>query len=199
MNVHEYQAAAILARHGIPVNPGEVATTPDEAEAIARRAGGLVVVKAQVHTGGRGKAGGVALARTPEEARAAGERILGMDIRGHTVHKVLVASGVDIGQEFYLGVVLDRPERRVLVMASAEGGMDIEEVARERPERIVRELADPLLGLRPYQAREIGFALGVPADKVAGFAAIAGKLYETYVAEDATLCEINPLVLTKPG
>jgi succinyl-CoA synthetase beta subunit len=199
MNVHEYQASAILARHGIPVNPGDVATSPEEAEAIARRAGGLVVVKAQVHTGGRGKAGGVALARTPDEARAAAARIIGMDIRGHIVHRVLVATGVEIGQEYYLGVVLDRPARQVLLMASAEGGMDIEEVASERPERIVRELADPLLGLRPYQAREVGFALGVPADKVAGFAAIAGKLYDAYVAEDATLAEINPLVLTKSG
>ena len=199
MNVHEYQAAEILARHGIPVNAGRVATRPEEAAAVAAEMGGLVAIKAQVHSGGRGKAGGIKLARSPEEARGAAEAILGLNIRGHTVRKVLVVPGVEIAQEFYLGVVLDRPRRRNVLMASAEGGVDIEEVARERPERIVRELADPLLGLRPYQARAVGFRLGIAADKVSGFAAIAQTLHDAYVAEDATLAEINPLILTGGG
>ncbi len=199
MNVHEYQAAELLARHGIPVNAGKLATSPDEAATLARDFGGTVAVKAQVHSGGRGKAGGIKLARSPEEARAAAEAILGLDIRGHTVRKLLVVPGVDIAQEFYLGVVLDRPRRQNLLMASAEGGVDIEEVARERPERIVRELADPFLGLRPFQARAVGFALGLPADKVAGFAAVAQKLHDAYLATDATLAEINPLILTGGG
>lgn len=199
MNVHEYQAAEILSQHGIPVNPGKVATTPADAEAAAREFGGTVAIKAQVHTGGRGKAGGIKLARTPEEARTAAAAILGMDVRGHTVNKVLVVPGVEIAQEIYLGVVLDRPERTILVMASAEGGVDIEEVARERPEKIVRIHADPALGLHPYQARELAFRLGVAADKVAEFAAIATQLYDAYVNTDATLAEINPLILTKSG
>jgi len=199
MNIHEYQAAEILARHGIPVNPGEVAETPDQVADIAGRFGTVVAVKSQVHTGGRGKAGGIKIAKSPEDARAAAERILGMDIRGHVVNKVLVAKGADIAQEFYLGVVLDRPARKVTVMASAEGGVDIEEVARERPEKIVRALADPLIGLQPWQARQIGFELGLPADKVNGFAAIVLKLYGAYMKEDATLAEINPLILTGAG
>jgi succinyl-CoA synthetase beta subunit len=199
MNVHEYQAAALLSRHGIPVNAGEVAGTAEQVAEIAGRMGGTVVVKAQVHTGGRGKAGGIKLARNPGEARAAAEQILGMDIRGRTVRKVLVAPGVAIAQEFYLGVVLDRPKRRVGIMASAEGGIDIEEVARERPEKIVRATADPYLGFRAFQARAMGFDLGIVAEKVAGFAAIAQQLFETYVQEDATLVEINPLVLTGGG
>ena len=199
MNVHEYQAAEILAGYGIPVNEGRVATTPEEAEAAAAALGGTVAIKAQVHTGGRGKAGGIKLAHSPEEARAAAEAILGMDIRGHTVRRVLVARGVDIAQEFYLGVVLDRPRRQNVVMASAEGGVDIEEVARERPDKIVRAHADPRRGLRPEQARELAAALGIDADHFDGFAAIVRGLYDAYVAEDATLAEINPLVLTGDG
>lgn len=199
MDVHEYQAAEILARHGVPVNPGRVATTPDEAAAIANELGGTVAVKAQVHTGGRGKAGGIKLAHNPEEARVAAGQILGMHINGHTVNKVLVAAGARIASEFYLGVVLDRPRRQVLVMASAEGGVDIEEVARERPEKIVRRHGDPALGFMPYQARELGFALGLAADKVNGFAAIAQHLFQAYMEEDATLVEVNPLILTEDG
>ena len=199
MNVHEYQAADILASHGIPVNAGSVATSVDDAVAIASTLGGTVALKAQVHSGGRGKAGGIKLARTADEARAAAEAILGLDIRGHTVRRILVVPGVDIAQEFYLGIVLNRPARRNVLMASAEGGIDIEEVARERPERIVREHADPFLGLHPYQAREVGFQLGIPADKIAGFVSIALNLYAAYVAEDATLAEINPLILTGSG
>lgn len=199
MNVHEYQAAEILGKYGIPVNPGKVARTPEEAEAIARDFGGTVVVKAQVHTGGRGKAGGVKLAHTPVEARAAAETILGMDISGHTVHKVLVAKGADIASEFYLGVVLDRPNRKVLVMSSAEGGVEIEEVAKTDPDKIVKKLGDPLIGFQGYQGRELGFELGLPADKVNAFAAIASRLYDIYLKEDATLVEINPLILTGDG
>jgi succinyl-CoA synthetase beta subunit len=199
MNLHEHQAADLFAKHGIRTNGGSVAVTPAEAADAARAFGGPVVVKAQVLTGGRGKAGGVKLARTPDEARQVAAAILGLDIRGHTVRKVLVAPAVDIAQEFYLGITLDRTRRQNVVMASAEGGVDIEEVARETPERIVRALVDPLLGLHPWQARQIGFALGLPADKVPGFAAIARQLYDAYVAEDATLAEINPLVITGDG
>jgi len=199
MNVHEYQAADVLARHGVPVNPGRVAFTADEAADIARELGGTVAIKAQVHIGGRGKAGGIKLAHSPEEARAAAIAILGMDIRGHVVSKVLVAKGAEIDKEFYLGVVLDRPNRQILVMTSAEGGVEIEEVARERPEKILRALGDPELGLQAYQARQLGFELGLPADKVNGFAAIAMALYDVYLAEDATLVEINPLILTTSG
>lgn len=199
MNVHEYQAAEVLARHGVPVNPGRVASSPEEAAEIARELGGTVAVKAQVHIGGRGKAGGIKLAHSPEEAHAAATAILGMDIRGHVVNKVLVAKGAQIDKEFYLGVVLDRPNRQILVMASAEGGVEIEEVARERPEKILRALGDPELGLRPYQARQLGFELGLATDKVNGFAAIAQKLYDVYLQEDATLVEINPLILNKSG
>jgi succinyl-CoA synthetase beta subunit len=199
MNLHEHQAAEIFAAHGLRTNGGEVAFTPGDAEALAQAAGGPVVIKAQVHTGGRGKAGGVKFARTPAEAREAAAVILGLDIRGHIVRKVLVAPAADIAQELYLGVTLDRARRQNVVMASAEGGVDIEEVARVRPDRIVRALVDPFLGLHAWQARQIGFTLGLAADKVPGFATIARQLYETYVAEDATLVEINPLVLTGNG
>jgi succinyl-CoA synthetase beta subunit len=199
VDLHEHQAAELFASHGIRTNGGEVAFAPEEAEAIARGIGGPVVVKAQVHTGGRGKAGGVKLARTPEDAREAAAAILGLDIRGHVVRKVLVAPAADIAQEFYLGVTLDRTRRQNVVMASAEGGVDIEEVARERPDRIVRALVDPFLGLQPWQARQIAFGLDIPAEKVAGFAATARQLYDAYVSEDATLTEINPLVLTGSG
>ncbi|HWK79312.1 MAG TPA: ADP-forming succinate--CoA ligase subunit beta [Thermomicrobiales bacterium] len=199
MNVHEYQAAEILARYGVPVNPGKVATTPEEAADAAREFGGTVAVKAQVHSGGRGKAGGIKLAHSPEEAADAARQILGMDIRGHIVNKVLVAKGAQIDKEFYLGVVLDRPNRKILVMASAEGGVEIEEVARVAPEKIVRELGDPYLGFHAYQARQLAFDLGLSPNKVAAFAKIAQTLYEVYVKEDATLVEINPLILTKDG
>ena len=199
MNIHEYQASELLAAHGIPINRGEVATTPDEAAAAAEAIGGTVVVKAQVHSGGRGKAGGVKLATSPDEARAVAAAILGMDIKGHTVNKVLVAPGVSIAKEFYLGIVLDRPRRQHLIMASAEGGMDIEEVAATAPEKIVRVSLDPLLGLHGYQARQLGFDLGVDADKIGGFAKIVSQLAEVYLASDATLTEINPLILTRDG
>ena len=199
MNIHEYQAAELLAGYGIPTNPGVVAMSPDEAARAAADAGGLVVVKAQVHSGGRGKAGGVKLAKSPEEARAAAEQILGLDIRGHTVHKVLVAPGVSIAKEFYLGVVLDRPNRKLVVMASAEGGVEIEVVARESPDKIKTAHVDPFLGLHPYQARQLGFELGIAADRIAGFADIVLKLARAYQELDCTLAEINPLILTTAG
>ncbi len=173
MNVQEYQAADLLAERGIPVNQGKVATTPEEAERIAAEFAGTVAIKAQVHTGGRGKAGGIKLAKTPGEAHEAASQILGMDIRGHVVHKVLVVPGVDIDREFYLGVVLDRPNRVPVLMASAEGGVDIETVAAETPEKIIKAGADPFLGLRDYQTREVGFALGLEKELIGPFATIA--------------------------
>ncbi|HET9015302.1 MAG TPA: ADP-forming succinate--CoA ligase subunit beta [Thermomicrobiaceae bacterium] len=199
MDIHEYQAAEILASYGIPINAGTVCTTPGEVAAAAREMGGTVVVKAQVHIGGRGKAGGVKLARTPDQAREAATQILGMDIRGHTVRKVLVVPGVDIQREYYLGVTVDRAARGVTVMASSAGGIDIEQVAHETPEKIHRELADPFLGLHEFQARRIAFALGIEPKLVNGFAAIATKLYEAFVTSDASLVEVNPLVLTGDG
>ena len=199
MNIHEYQAAELLAGYGIPTNPGVVAISPEDAGKAAEAAGGLVVVKAQVHSGGRGKAGGVKLARTPAEAKAAAEAILGLDIRGHIVHKVLVAAGASIAREFYLGVVLDRPNRKLVVMASAEGGVEIEEVAKVRPEKIKTAHIDPQLGLHSYQARQLGFELGLDAKQVNGFADIVLKLAKLYQELDASLAEINPLVITGDG
>jgi succinyl-CoA synthetase beta subunit len=199
MNLHEYQAAEIFRRFGIPVNLGTVCTTSDEVRMVARDLGVPVVVKAQVHLGGRGKAGGIRLASTPDEAAEAARQILGMSIREAQVRKVLVAPAVDIAREYYLGVVLDRATRRVAVMASAAGGIDIEEVARCSPAKIVREYADPLVGLRDYQARRLGFALGLDPELVRPFAAIVGQLYAAYMAVDASLAEINPLALTSSG
>ena len=199
MNIHEYQASEILAKHGIPVNPGKVATTPEEARAIAAEFGGVVVVKAQVHTGGRGKAGGVKLAKTPDEAFDAAKAILGMDIKGHTVNKVLVAAGADIQKEVYVSAVMNRPDRKVMIMASAEGGMEIEVVAEENPDAIVTRDGDPLVGLRGFQAKEVAFALGLDPSLVNGFAAIAEKLYTIFMEEDATLVEINPLIVNGEG
>lgn len=199
MNIHEYQAAEILETYGIPINTGIVCTTADEVGAAAEKLGGTVVIKAQVHTGGRGKAGGVKLAHNPDDARTAGEQILGLDISGHVVHKVLVAPGVHIAQEYYLGVVVDRAGRGVTLMASSEGGVDIEEVARDTPEKIHREIADPFLGLRDYQVRRLAFALGIEAKLVPGFAGIAKRLYDAFIETDSSLAEINPLVLTGEG
>ena len=199
MNIHEYQAAELMARQGIPINAGVVASTPAEASAAypdIAGANGLVAVKAQVHTGGRGKAGGIKLAHSAEEASVAADDILGMDISGHTVNKVLIAPGVDISREYYLGVILDRAARGLTVMASAEGGVEIEEVARETPEKIIRITADPLLGLLDYQIREVAFGLNIETALMSGFAKVLGALYATFVEHGASLAEINPLVLT---
>jgi len=199
MKIHEYQARAIFARFGLPVVEGDVATTAQEARAIAQRLGRAVVVKAQVHVGGRGKAGGIRLAHSPQEAEEVAGQILRMELKGIPVRRVLVAEAVEIGREFYLGVVLDRSARRVVVMASAEGGIEIEAVAREKPEAIVRAAADPFLGLREYQARALAFAMGLKDRQALSFAPIATTLYRVFVENDATLAEINPLVLTKGG
>jgi succinyl-CoA synthetase beta subunit len=199
MNVHEYQAADVLASYGIPVNAGAVAETAAEARSIAERLGATVAVKAQVHTGGRGKAGGIKLAKSPADAEDAAGKILGMDINGHTVNKVLIVPAVDIQREIYLGIILDRAQRQVSLMASAEGGVDIETGARETPDKIVRVLADPYLGLQAWQAREVGFELGLDAKQVGQFADIALKLFRSFVATDATLAEINPLIVTGEG
>jgi succinyl-CoA synthetase beta subunit len=202
VNIHEYQAAELLAEHGIPVNAGTVVTDPAGAvRAFERIAGaaGRAVLKAQVHSGGRGKAGGIKMVASSDEARAVAERILGMDIRGHVVGKLLVTPAVEIDREYYLGIILDREQRGITLMASAEGGVDIEEVARERPDQIVKMTADPLLGLLDYQARQVAFDLGIEPPLVAGFTAIAKSLYAAFAGSDATLAEINPLVLTKDG
>ncbi len=199
MNIHEYQAKEIFARYGLPIPMGEVATTPDKAYAAARRIGGPVVVKAQVLVGGRGKAGGVKLAKTPEEAREKANAILGMNIKGITVKKVLIAPAADIAREIYLGMVIDRAKKAVVMMASAAGGVDIEEVARETPEKIVRTTVDPTTGLRDYQARAVAYGLGLTGNQVKEFVQIAKGLYQAFVDNDASLAEVNPLVVTPDG
>ncbi len=199
MNIHEYQAAELMAQRGIPTNAGIVATRPESAgDAYTELAGsqGLVAVKAQVHTGGRGKAGGIKLARSASEAVAAAEAILGMDINGHIVSKVLIAPGVDIAREYYLGVILDRSAHGLTIMASAEGGVEIEEVARLSPEKIVRVTADPILGLLDYQIREVAFGLNLEPTLMSGFAGVVRSLFDTFTENGASLAEINPLVLT---
>lgn len=200
MKIHEFQAKQVLASHGVPIPRGRVATTPDECAAVAAElGGGLCVVKAQVHVGGRGKAGGVKLAKTPDEARQMGSQILGMDIKGLTVHKVLVEEGIAIDKEIYLGMILDRDTKRIVVMVSAEGGMDIEEVAERTPEKIARCTINPALGLTDYQVRHLCFGAGLPKDKVKEIAVFLKALYQAITQSDATLAEINPLVITKDG
>ncbi len=197
MNIHEYQAKELLRQAGIPVQPGEVATTPDEAETIARRADGAVVVKAQVHAGGRGKAGGVKLAKTPAEARAAAERILGMSIKGLVVQRVLVAQAADIGAESYVGIIVDRASKRPVVMVSPAGGMDIEEVAATSPHRIRRLAVDPRYGLMSFEAMDLAFFLYKDVRQVRAAARILRQLYAAFMEHGASLVEINPLVTTK--
>ncbi len=199
MKIHEYQAKEILARYGLPVVEGRVAETVDEAVRIAEELGPPLVVKAQVHVGGRGKAGGVKLAQSLEEARDAAQRILGMEIKGRPVRKVLVARAVEIAREFYLSVVVDRSVKSVTLMASAEGGVEIEEVAREAPEKIVRQAADPFLGLLPYQARNAAYALDLDPELVRPFVDMALALYRVLRDTDASLVEINPLAVTADG
>lgn len=196
MKIHEYQAKELLRGYGIPVQKGEVATTPAQARAIAEKMGVMTVVKAQVHAGGRGKAGGVKLAKTPEEAEQRATAILGMDIKGSKVKKLLITEAADIAKEFYLGITLDRAAKAITVMGSSEGGVEIEEVAKTAPEKIIRVLADPFLGLSDYQIRELAFGMGIAPDRMRGFTAIAKALYKAYVENDADLLEINPLVLT---
>lgn len=195
MNLHEYQAKELLARYGIPVPPGKVAYTADEAKAIASEYGDTVVIKAQVHTGGRGKAGGVKLAKTPEEAREKASQILGLNIKGFVTKKVLVGKAVDISKEYYAGLILDRVTQRVVLMLSREGGVDIEEVAAERPYAIIKYSINPATGLRPFEARELVKRAGLEGN-LSKLAGVLVQLYQAYVGIDASTAEINPLVVT---
>ncbi len=199
MNIHEYQAKDILRAEGVPIPAGEVATTPEQVEAIATRIGGMVVVKAQVHTGGRGKAGGVKLAKSPSEAREIASRILGMTINGLTVYKVLVTAAADIASEAYVGIILDRATRKPVFMVSPAGGIDIEEVAAKTPEKILKLPIDTRYGLQPYQASELGFFLFDDVKKVRAASKIMMALYQAFMKSDASLAEINPLVVTPSG
>jgi len=199
VNIHEYQAKEILRGFGVPIPPGDVATTPAEAEQIARRIGRTVVVKAQVHAGGRGKAGGVKLAKTPEEARDVAGKILGMQIKGLTVQKVLVTDAADIATEAYVGIILDRASKKPVFMVSPAGGIDIEEVAAKTPDKILRLPIDTRYGLMPFQAMELGFFLYPDAAKARAAAKIMKQLYDAFMANGASLAEINPLVVTPNG
>jgi succinyl-CoA synthetase beta subunit len=207
VNVHEYQAKDLLRAHGVAVPAGGVASTPAEAEEVARRLDrGLVVVKAQVHAGGRGKAGGIKLAKSPAEAKQAASEILGMTLRTHQtgpegklVRKVYVESGSEIEHEYYLGVVLDRGEERLAIIASREGGVEIEEVAARAPEKIITVNVDAGGQLPGFAARRVGFELGLAAEQVTKLQAFLAGLYRLFVEKDASLAEINPLVLTKSG
>lgn len=199
MKIHEYQAKDILAHYGVPIQPGRVAYTPDEAEAIARELGGPVVIKAQVYVGGRGKAGGIQFGDTPEQARAAASKVLGMDIKGLTVEKVLVVSKINIQEEYYLGIILDRKSQAPIVMVSKEGGIDIEEVAAKTPEKIIKRPIDMRWGLRPFEARDILARAGLPHQVIGKGGAILTALARAFIESDASLAEINPLVLTSEG
>ena len=199
MNLHEYQSKLRFAEFGVPVPKGKVANSPQQAYEIAKELGTPVVVKAQVLIGGRGKAGGVKLAQTPEEAQQRAEDILGMDIKGHKVLKVLLDPASEIQTEIYLGVTNDRAARKPLIMASSEGGVDIEEVNRQTPEKIIREHIDPFLGLRDYQVRNLAYGIELPRELWRQFGKIARGLYECYVNSDATLAEINPLIIDGSG
>ncbi|MCS5479146.1 ADP-forming succinate--CoA ligase subunit beta [Corynebacterium sp. YIM 101645] len=199
MDLFEYQARDLFEAYGVPVLQGDVAATPEEARNAATRIGGATVVKAQVKIGGRGKAGGIRLARTPEEAATAAGGILGMDIKGHTVEQVMVAQAVDIRAEYYFSVLLDRANRSYLAMCSTAGGMDIETLAEEKPEALARIEVDPLTGLDETKAREIVASAGFDEGVGELVVPVLQKLYEVYRAEDATLVEVNPLVLTGQG
>ncbi|MEP7343689.1 MAG: ADP-forming succinate--CoA ligase subunit beta [Gemmatimonadaceae bacterium] len=199
MNIHEYQAKDILRALGVPIPSGEVATTPAEAETIARKIGKMVVVKAQVHAGGRGKAGGVKLAKTPEEAREKAEAILGMQIKGLTVQKVLVTEAADIASEAYVGIILDRASRCPVFMVSPAGGIDIEEVAATTPEKILKVPIDTRYGVLPFQAMRLGFFLYSDLVKARAASKIMLQLYQGFMQSGCSLAEINPLVVTPSG
>ena len=200
MDLYEYQGKQLFARFGIPVSEGRLATTKEEARAGAEELGGQVVVKAQVLTGGRGKAGGIKLAGSPEEAEARAADILGMDIRGHTVRRLWVEQASEIAKEYYLSVTFDRGEKKPLFMFTTQGGVDIEEVAESSPEALARLHVDPLVGFQPYQARWLCFTAGLanPAEQKQVIS-LVGRLYEAFVGCDAMLCEINPLIVTVEG
>jgi len=207
MKIHEYQAKAILKQYGVVLPEGRVAFSAADAEAIARELGTTpVVVKAQIHAGGRGKGGGVKLAKSPEEARQIAEAMLGMNLvthqtgpQGKEVKKVLVEQGLDIARELYLGIVIDRSSERPVIMASVAGGMEIEQVAAESPEKILKVFVDPLLGLQAYQARQLAYGLELEVDQVKKGVKFITALYKAFIGCDASLMEINPLVVTKGG
>jgi succinyl-CoA synthetase beta subunit len=207
MKIHEYQGKDILRRYGVAVPRGEVAFTADEARAVAERLGGpITVVKAQIHAGGRGKGGGVKVVKSVVEARDVAARMLGMQLvtyqtgpEGSIVKRVLVEEGLQIARELYLGIVIDRSTQRTVVMASQDGGVEIEKVAHETPERIHKAFVDPALGLQPYQARQLAFRLGLTGDQVGKGVRMMVALYQAFVATDASLLEINPLIVTSGG
>jgi succinyl-CoA synthetase beta subunit len=199
VNLHEYQARALLKEAGVPVPDGEVASTPEEVEQIARRLGDGVVVKAQVHAGGRGKAGGVKLAKDAAEARAAAEKILGMTIKGLTVEKVLVAPAAQIASESYVGIIVDRESQRPVLMVSPEGGVDIEEVAAKTPDKIFKVAIDPRFGLMTFQAMALAFELYDDVKQVRQAAAVMQRLYRAFMDAGASLAEINPLITNDEG
>ena len=200
MDLYEYQGKELFRRAGIPVSEGRLATTPAEARAAAEELGGQVVVKAQVLTGGRGKAGGIKLAETPDEAEARAAEILGLDIRGHVVRRLWVEQASEIAKEYYLSVTFDRGAKQPLFMFTTQGGVDIEEVAASSPDALVRLHVDPLEGFQPYHARRLvyGAKVGDPEEQKQ-IVAIVGQLYEAFVRFDAMLCEINPLIVTPAG
>lgn len=206
MKIHEYQAKAILAKYGVPVPRGEVVFTPEEAREVAKKLGGPVVIKAQIHAGGRGKGGGVKIAKTPDDAHELAKQIIGMTLvthqtgpEGRLVKKVLVEETLPIERELYLGIVLDRNLKKQVFMASAAGGMDIEEVAAHTPEKILRAVIEPGLGLQAFQARELAFGMGIPAASVNGAVQMMLALAKANEAIDANLAEINPMILTADG
>ncbi len=206
MNIHEFQAKDVLRQYGVAVPNGIVANTADEAAAAAQKIGGTVVVKAQIHAGGRGKAGGVKVCKTPEEVRSFAAALLGRKLvthqtgpAGREVRRVLVEPGCDIAREFYLGMVIDRARGWVTLMASSEGGVEIEEVAARSPEKILREPIDPMVGVQPFQARKVAFALGLPKEAVSKCVGFVNALYKAFVESDCSMAEINPLVLTRSG
>lgn len=199
VDLYEYQARDLFERYGVPVLPGIVADTPEEVRAAAEKLGGVVVVKAQVKVGGRGKAGGVKVAKTPDEAEAAGRAILGLDIKGHIVNRVMVAAGARIAQEFYFSVLLDRANRSYLSLTSVEGGVEIEVLAVEKPEALARVEVHPTHGIDEATAREIAVAANFPEELLDKVTDVFVKLYQVYKGEDATLVEVNPLVLTEDG
>jgi len=206
MKIHEHQGKEILSRYGVPVPKGEVAFTPEAARQIAERFGGTVVVKAQIHAGGRGKGGGVKVVKSPAEAQETAARMLGMTLvthqtgpEGRTVNRVFVEEGVAIARELYLGLVLDRSTRRPVLMASPDGGVEIEKVAEETPERIFKAFIDPALGLQAFQARELAFKLGLSGDQVGKAVKLMTAVTKAFLAADASLVEINPLIVTSSG
>jgi succinyl-CoA synthetase beta subunit len=200
VDLYEHQGKELFARYGIPVSEGRVATTPEEARAAVEELGGQVVVKAQVLIGGRGKAGGIKLADTPEEAEERARDILGMDIRGHVVRRLWIEQASDIAKEYYLSVTFDRGEKKPLLMLTTQGGMDIEEVAARTPEALAKLHVDPLEGFQPYQARWLCFTARVDdPDEQRQVVALVGRLYDAFVGCDAMLCEVNPLIVTPTG